>query len=84
MLNGIIKKMRDWQETESLARTLHALNERELADMGLTKGDIDSVLEGSYRDIAGGRTDLSRDEQGQAGRALVKTLAAPHFRLFRA
>lgn len=43
VLRRIINGLRAWQERLDARDTLHSMSDRELADIGLTRGDIDYV-----------------------------------------
>jgi uncharacterized protein YjiS (DUF1127 family) len=52
-VNRLARRWRDWAANRrEIARITHELNlhtDRELADMGLTRGDIDAVARGRFR-----------------------------------
>ncbi|MBY0432443.1 MAG: DUF1127 domain-containing protein [Rhodospirillales bacterium] len=51
--------LRRWAQARRLAEELYGLSDRDLADIGLTRGDVPAVAEGSYRDPEGGRTRIA-------------------------
>jgi uncharacterized protein YjiS (DUF1127 family) len=44
MLTSFIRLVRKWRKYEEAVRELAALNDRELADMGITRSDIPRVV----------------------------------------
>lgn len=38
-----------WHERQTVRGSLYALNDRELADIGITRADISAVANGSYQ-----------------------------------
>lgn len=72
MFDRLWAQVRAWQESQTLARELGEMSDRELADIGLTRGDIASVCDGSYEDPAGIRTlSRARRRTGSDGRGRV-------------
>jgi len=49
MFNTVIDSIRRWRLEENTRRELRRLNDRQLADIGITRFDIDSVARGRRR-----------------------------------
>jgi len=47
--DGLVGRYENWRARERAYRELAALDDRSLADIGLTRGDIPFVLEGAAR-----------------------------------
>ena len=45
---GIVARLRAWLERRSVAAELNALSERELADIGLTRAELNRVFEPAF------------------------------------
>ncbi|MCT4611176.1 MAG: DUF1127 domain-containing protein [Pelagimonas sp.] len=43
-LAALVSVIADWNDTRATRKSLTALSDRELSDIGLTRGDIDSVV----------------------------------------
>lgn len=59
MVHGVaalLAPFRRWQERMALDAELSGMTDYELRDIGLTRGDIDQVVAGTYRDERGQRT----------------------------
>lgn len=41
--------LRTWLRREAALTELYQLNERDLADMGITSGDLPAILDGTFR-----------------------------------
>jgi uncharacterized protein YjiS (DUF1127 family) len=48
-LGALVATLKTWNEQRITRNQLHALNERELADIGLERADIDAVAKGRFR-----------------------------------
>lgn len=48
-LNGLVSRVLDWNDARVTRNALLELTDRELSDIGLARGDIDSVANGTYR-----------------------------------
>jgi uncharacterized protein YjiS (DUF1127 family) len=44
MLNSIISHYRTWKHRKAMRRELLRLTDRELADIGINRGDIDQIV----------------------------------------
>jgi uncharacterized protein YjiS (DUF1127 family) len=44
MLGSIIHRYRAWQKRDAMRRELHQLTDRELADIGISRCDIDRLI----------------------------------------
>ncbi|MQX37521.1 DUF1127 domain-containing protein [Roseospira navarrensis] len=51
----IARSVRAWMNRMELANTLRAMDDHQLADIGLTRGDIEEVIAGRYRRRGGAR-----------------------------
>lgn len=49
MISSVFGAYAAWNDARITRKSLSALSARELADIGLTHGDIDAVVSGSYR-----------------------------------
>ncbi|WP_019644348.1 DUF1127 domain-containing protein [Novispirillum itersonii] len=50
ILSSLIARFSRWQEERAEAYLLRTMSDRGLADIGLTRGDVDQVLNGAYED----------------------------------
>jgi uncharacterized protein YjiS (DUF1127 family) len=50
MLNAIIRRYRAWKRREAERRELLHLTDRELADIGISRTDIDRIISQAARD----------------------------------
>jgi len=50
MLSSLIRFFQTWKDYESAVRELSGLNDRELADIGISRSDIDWVARQHARD----------------------------------
>lgn len=48
-IRDIAQKVQDWRKTRASIRELTKLTDRELADLGITRGDIEFVTKGAGR-----------------------------------
>lgn len=48
-IREIAQKVQDWRKTRASIRELAKLSDRELADLGITRGDIEFVTKGGVR-----------------------------------
>lgn len=46
-LGTLLQRVNAWAERRNAAAELHALTDRDLADIGLTRGDIEHALDGT-------------------------------------
>ena len=44
--SAVVRAIRRWQERERVREQLAAMDDRQLADIGLSRGDIEAVAEG--------------------------------------
>ena len=49
MFDTTIEAIRRWRARERARRELQALDDRQLADIGLSRGDIEAVVHGQVR-----------------------------------
>jgi uncharacterized protein YjiS (DUF1127 family) len=49
MLTSIVRRYQAWRRYETVRRELSHLTDRELADMGITRSDIDRIASGEAR-----------------------------------
>jgi uncharacterized protein YjiS (DUF1127 family) len=49
MLTSIVRRYQAWRHYETVRRELSHLTDRELADIGITRSDIDRVASGEAR-----------------------------------
>lgn len=50
IFSSLISTLVRWQEQRAEQVLLRTMSDRGLADIGLTRGDVESVLNGSYED----------------------------------
>lgn len=50
VLSSLIARFTRWQEQRAESTLLRTMSDRGLADIGLSRGDVDRVLDGSYED----------------------------------
>ena len=48
-IREIAQKVLDWRKVRASMRELSQLSDRELADLGITRGDIEFVIKGATR-----------------------------------
>jgi uncharacterized protein YjiS (DUF1127 family) len=48
ILERIVDSFRRWRDRSELRNTLCRMDDRQLADIGLTRSDIDAVVSGHY------------------------------------
>ncbi len=48
ILERIVDSFRRWREKSDLRNTLSRMDDRQLADIGLSRSDIDAVVSGHY------------------------------------
>lgn len=49
VLADIVGKIAAWNDARVTRKSLSALSDRELDDLGLVRGDIDDIANGTYR-----------------------------------
>lgn len=49
VLSGLVARIAAWSDARVTRKALNALSDRELDDLGLVRGDIDTIAAGSYR-----------------------------------
>ena len=49
ILSMFVGRIAAWNDARVTRKALEALSDRELDDLGLTRGDIDGIAAGSYR-----------------------------------
>lgn len=49
VLAGLVGRLAAWNDARVTRASLSKLSDRELDDLGLCRGDIDDIAEGSYR-----------------------------------
>ncbi len=52
MLDHTIEAIRRWRSRERARRELNSLDDRQLADIGLSRADIEAVVSGAGRSVA--------------------------------
>ena len=46
--SSVVRAVRRWQERERVLGELRSLDDRQLADIGLSRGDIEAVADGKF------------------------------------
>jgi uncharacterized protein YjiS (DUF1127 family) len=46
--DSILGALRDWRSRSRAAQQLHGMSDRQLADIGIARGDIEAVVSGRY------------------------------------
>lgn len=49
-LGALVTRFHAWREQLREADLLRSMSDRELADLGLTRGDVERVISGTYMD----------------------------------
>ncbi|GEM_PF-419501 len=47
--SALVRVVREWHERATLASELYGMSEHELSDIGLSRCDVDAVVDGAYR-----------------------------------
>jgi uncharacterized protein YjiS (DUF1127 family) len=49
LFGGMIQAVKDWHRRQVARAELEALSDRELQDIGITRGDFHAIIEGTYQ-----------------------------------
>lgn len=49
LASALLRMIRQWRDRATLAAELYAMSDHDLADIGLSRCDVDSVVRGCYR-----------------------------------